>query len=614
MKKFTLLVPVLMLCLGVLAQQRQTSVIELNKKDDLKLDKKSHVVSSNTTKSKAYIFSEGFEESSNSAEGILPTGWTVKRSTTMEGAQSDVASDAYPWFRNSADYHLYTSYANYIRSGEASLMIYWNLPNPSFTWAISPEISVPSGTNPIYMTYYHWYNNADDDGWWYTNYYIRVREVGQETWTTVQSFLGPHEETESPEYQNYFDLPLNVDLSAYAGKNIQFAFVYEFTDGWQLAIDDITIYEIPNNDFSIDDALVYPYFALTPDSVVTIYATVNCNGLTEGQPTVYLKVNGVDESSVQVSTDLFYGESEDVELTFSPTGSGKFVFDLYLAEDEISENNTFKDSVNVYQAVTLAEDYENIDWTDPENPEVIFPPAGWTQTENERDWDWTSTYAIDRSVSARCAQMNGDPVAWLKSPKVTFQEVNSRRPVKLTFWTSGVNNSLTVSEVLLGHSTMIVKYSTDAETWTDLFTFEWDDPAKNSPLYHEIDISEIPLGEYYFAFTTTSTFDYSSGGTTYYSHAIIDNVLIYEDGGTSVVSPTLINLSAYPNPFDSYITINNPSMVNRVVITNLLGQKVLDIKTNGAQQIETASLPTGIYLVSFEVANGESVVRKMVKR
>jgi hypothetical protein len=40
----------------------------------------------------------------------------------------------------------------------------------------------------------------------------------------------------------------------------------------------------------------------------------------------------------------------------------------------------------------------------------------------------------------------------------------------------------------------------------------------------------------------------------------------------------------------------------------------MDVRTNGAATVETAKLSAGIYLVTFEAANGESVVRKMVKK
>jgi uncharacterized repeat protein (TIGR02543 family) len=78
---------------------------------------------------------------------------------------------------------------------------------------------------------------------------------------------------------------------------------------------------------------------------------------------------------------------------------------------------------------------------------------------------------------------------------------------------------------------------------------------------------------------------------------------------------TLSNLNVYPNPFSNFITLSNAEMVTRVVITNIIGQVVMDIPMNGSQRIiETGSLKTGVYLISFQASNGERVVRKMVKQ
>jgi hypothetical protein len=79
-------------------------------------------------------------------------------------------------------------------------------------------------------------------------------------------------------------------------------------------------------------------------------------------------------------------------------------------------------------------------------------------------------------------------------------------------------------------------------------------------------------------------------------------------------SNTLSNLSAYPNPFSNQITLSNPSLVSRVVVANLIGQVVMDIRTNGLATLETASLSAGVYLITFEAANGDRLVRKMVKK
>jgi hypothetical protein len=77
----------------------------------------------------------------------------------------------------------------------------------------------------------------------------------------------------------------------------------------------------------------------------------------------------------------------------------------------------------------------------------------------------------------------------------------------------------------------------------------------------------------------------------------------------------LSNLTVYPNPFNNFITLSNAEMVTRVVITNIIGQVVMDVPMNGSQKtIDTNNLSNGIYLITFQANNGERVIRKMIKQ
>lgn len=77
---------------------------------------------------------------------------------------------------------------------------------------------------------------------------------------------------------------------------------------------------------------------------------------------------------------------------------------------------------------------------------------------------------------------------------------------------------------------------------------------------------------------------------------------------------SLSELKVYPNPFSSHISISHADLVNRIVITNALGQKVKDIYLNGENYIGTDELAQGVYLITFQGFNGETTVRRMVKQ
>ncbi|HRX67956.1 MAG TPA: YDG domain-containing protein, partial [Tenuifilaceae bacterium] len=84
----------------------------------------------------------------------------------------------------------------------------------------------------------------------------------------------------------------------------------------------------------------------------------------------------------------------------------------------------------------------------------------------------------------------------------------------------------------------------------------------------------------------------------------------------SVNTNPFANLEVFPNPFENTISFRNAVGLTRVVITNLIGQKVVDTKLNEESfaTIETSSLRSGIYLVSLYSSNGDVVVKKMVKK
>jgi hypothetical protein len=711
MRKFTLLFSGILLTFSVMGQSlvNYQGVEEGQKDAPMQFQKGIKMINNPSTNftTKDYIYFEGFETSPSPTTGQLPTGWIQKRTMTLDAVPTEDAATP-RWFRlDKINYPGFSGdVSGYVRSGNASLATGYTAPN--FTWAISPEITIPTSTgNPIYMEFWTWYAHDAASGW-VSNYHVKVFADG--AWNLVLSMIGANDPTD-----NNWDVPLFVDMAPFEGKTVQLAFIYEYTDGYQMMVDDIAIYEIPNNDFYINAWGIEPTFAVIPGTEIELAAEIVCNGLEGGQPNVYLKVNGVVVQTVQASEELFYGDSEIVEFVYIPTQAGEYTIEITMDDDDINANHTVSTDIIVYEHITMAEDFDNIDWTDPENPAVIFPPAGWNITANTRDWDWTSTYAIFEQVSARVYQMVGDPAAFLVTPAI----IKTDNTDIFSFWKKGLNNGLTINDVYTGHSTLVVKYSTQAwpvTEWTDLMTisFETGDASE----YIEIDISELPNGNYHFAFVTTSSFNYSSGGTTYYSHVIIDHVLFHkvasepqlpavtfnvdmtnatsfdpasdviyitgnmlgwaepgtdaanqtmsrdgesmiwtktmeleagtyeykffknagwsggewEGGDNRVVTVTgdmtvdhvwgipvsadinvLSNLSVYPNPFNNEINVNDGNGIKQVIITNIVGQNVMNVKMT-QNTINTSILPQGIYLVTFIGNNGERVVKKMIKQ
>jgi len=85
---------------------------------------------------------------------------------------------------------------------------------------------------------------------------------------------------------------------------------------------------------------------------------------------------------------------------------------------------------------------------------------------------------------------------------------------------------------------------------------------------------------------------------------------------TSTGTNNFVELKVFPNPFASSVTFSKAEEFNRLVISNLIGEKLIDISFNGSigsHTLNTENLPKGIYLFSFFSMDGGKVVRKMVK-
>jgi hypothetical protein len=80
------------------------------------------------------------------------------------------------------------------------------------------------------------------------------------------------------------------------------------------------------------------------------------------------------------------------------------------------------------------------------------------------------------------------------------------------------------------------------------------------------------------------------------------------------VDPELANtFKVYPNPFNDQITIDNFDKLTRVVVSNVAGQKVIDIEYP-TREVRTANLVSGIYIISLYTEDGIAKTERMIKR
>ncbi|MHC1702392.1 MAG: chitobiase/beta-hexosaminidase C-terminal domain-containing protein [Tenuifilaceae bacterium] len=83
---------------------------------------------------------------------------------------------------------------------------------------------------------------------------------------------------------------------------------------------------------------------------------------------------------------------------------------------------------------------------------------------------------------------------------------------------------------------------------------------------------------------------------------------------TGINDNTFTNLSVYPNPFKDEIRFDATQNINRIVITSVTGQVMMNVSVaDQVNRIETQNLPKGMYIVTFMNSKGERANQKMVK-
>jgi PKD repeat protein len=174
------------------------------------------------------IFEEGFE----SIESWPPEGWKIQSNDNLEGENlTDVAEDASTW--GLCDSTTFTDQngnpdSQYIHNGIYSAAIGYTAGSEGdpFNWLITPEIQLRKNEQ---LTFWLWY--ASDNNY-YTDFDVMIYADGE--WTSLLHLT-------QGSGTNLFDEPIELSLSDYDNKTVKIAFVYQYTDGYQLAIDDIKI-------------------------------------------------------------------------------------------------------------------------------------------------------------------------------------------------------------------------------------------------------------------------------------------------------------------------------------------------------------------------------------
>ena len=84
----------------------------------------------------------------------------------------------------------------------------------------------------------------------------------------------------------------------------------------------------------------------------------------------------------------------------------------------------------------------------------------------------------------------------------------------------------------------------------------------------------------------------------------LDNVYMYIEGTASLNKNNILNLSLYPNPSTSRLTISAPNTIKSAAIYNILGKQVMSLEINkNSESIDVSNLATGMYLIKYSIDN-----------
>ena len=95
----------------------------------------------------------------------------------------------------------------------------------------------------------------------------------------------------------------------------------------------------------------------------------------------------------------------------------------------------------------------------------------------------------------------------------------------------------------------------------------------------------------------------------------IDNIYLWRIS-TAIQSIDKDNLiKCYPNPAHNQLTITSPTVINEIVIRNLVGQTVKTNEPNSMEKsIDLSGLASGNYFVIIRLENGKTLIKKMIKK
>lgn len=522
-------------------------------------------------------WAESFEE------GTLPDEWS--QIVTNSGSNAGLPAT----WTISGPVEIYNTIID-PRDGNYQVFMMWDF-NEQDEWLITREFTVPAGD----LKFWYYGVNGSTFG---DNYYVKISTDEGQSWDILWNA------SNLPYGQNFYQTPVSINLDMYAGQKARIAWHNEDGPGdfgmwFYWAIDNI----------SIGDE------AVNLSELMTVGNPQN-EGLSNARPLAYgettsgfgpedlngfnVFLNGEQVASAVTSTQFLFDELADGQYTAGvqavfTTG----VSDIAEIDFVVDDTRLLSLVANPAGSGTLL----GASWYQPgaqvlvnATPEEGFQFVNWTNTDGE----------IVSEETAFFFTMPDEDVVLIAN----FAQAET---LNLTFIIdmSGAEN--------FDPENTMVNITGSMHGWNVLGNMARDQALMRMDNSMDYTITlELEPGTYDYAyFMNEGELEDEWENIPNRQIELFESKTVYDTWGltTGINNGTETSLDAtvYPNPFGNFIEISATEQIERIEITNLLGNTLLTTSAT-SERINTSDLSPGVYLVYLYGENGKKSVQKLIRQ
>jgi hypothetical protein len=519
-------------------------------------------------------WAESFEE------GFLPDQW----SQIVNNSGSNAGLPA-TW-TITGPVNIYNTTIN-PQDGNYQVFMMWDFSEQD-EWLITKEFTVPAGD----LNFWYFGTNGSTFG---DNYFVKISTDNGQSWDILWNA------SNLPFGQNYYQEPVSINLDMYAGQKARIAWHNEdgpnnFGMWYYWAIDNITIGDAalnltelmtvsdPQNE-GLSDAR-----PLANTGQVTTFGPEDLNGFNvflngeqvgAGVTSTQFLFDGLADGEYTAGVQAVFttGVSEIAEIDFvvddtrllalvaNPAGSGTLLGASW-----------YQPGAQVLVSATAEDDYEFVNWT-YENGDIVSEESAFFFTMPDEDIilvaNFTEFEAFALTFSIDMSNAEGlDPEDGMVNITGSMHSWAVLGGVARDQALMQVDNSIiyTITMMLPPGDYEYAYFMNSGE-----HSWEWEEiPNREITLNGDMEVFDI-------------------WGLT-----------------TNIDAPQQETVNLFPNPFNEQIMLHDAGWATRVVITNLMGNEILNEPLSG-DRINTSNLSSGVYLVFLYGDDGKQVVRKMIK-